>query len=55
MKKLIDLDDETVRQLSHLAIDAGTNLKAYIQSVLVSHAGEGFKAKKPSTKRPTKK
>jgi hypothetical protein len=38
MKKLIDLDDDVLRQLSHFAIDAGTNLKAYIESVLVAHA-----------------
>lgn len=38
MRKNIDLDDETVKALSHLAIDAGTNLKNYIESILVAHA-----------------
>ena len=52
---LIDLSDETVKKLSHLALDANTNRKNYIESVLVTHVGGGFKAKKPSTKRSTKK
>ncbi|MFZ1807949.1 MAG: hypothetical protein WAU36_12025 [Cyclobacteriaceae bacterium] len=55
MKKIIDLDEATFKALSHMAIEADTNLKSYIESVLVSHAGGGFKDKKPSTKRPTKK
>ena len=55
MKKLIDLDDQTFETLSIMAIRKKTNLKSYIESVLVLHAGGGFKAKKPSTKRSTKK
>ena len=51
MRKLIDLDEETFKTLSKLAIDNNTNLKSYIESVLVLHAGGGFKDKKPSTKR----
>lgn len=54
MRKLIDLDDETFKTLSKLAIDNKTNLKSYIESVLVLHAGGGFKDKKPSTKRKLK-
>lgn len=38
MKKLIDLDDETVRKLSHLAIDEGKDLKNFIQDSLYSLA-----------------
>lgn len=40
-KKLIDLDYETFRLLSHQAIDAGKDLKNYIQEVLYSHAQKG--------------
>jgi hypothetical protein len=54
MKKLIDLDKSTFKTLSKLAIDNNTNLKIYIQSVLETHAGGGFKDKKPSTKRKLK-
>lgn len=54
MRKLIDLDEETFKTLSKLAIDNNTNLKSYIESILVLHAGGGFKAKKPSTKRKSK-
>lgn len=55
MRILIDLDDETIKRLSHLALDANCDRKNYIQSVLVTHAGGSFKAKKPYTKRSTKK
>jgi hypothetical protein len=54
MRKLIDLDESTFKTLSKLAIDNNTNLKSYIESVLVTHAGGGFKDKKPSTKRKLK-
>lgn len=54
MRLLIDLDDETVKKLSHLALDSNLDRKNYIQSVLVTHAGGGFKDKKPSTKRKLK-
>lgn len=54
MRKLIDLDEEAFKTLSKLAIDNKTNLKSYIESVLVLHAGGGFKDKKPSTKRKLK-
>jgi hypothetical protein len=54
MRILIDLDDETIKRLSHLALDANTDRKNYIQSVLVTHARGGFKAKKPSTERKSK-
>jgi hypothetical protein len=54
MRKLIDLDEATFKTLSKLAIDNNTNLKSYIESILVLHAGGGFKDKKPSTKRKLK-
>ena len=54
MRKLIDLEDATFEALSILAIKDKTNLKSYIESVLVTHAGGGFKDKKPSTKRKLK-
>lgn len=54
MKKLIDLDDATFEALSIMAIKSKTNLKNYIESVLVLHVGGGFKDKKPSTKRKSK-
>jgi hypothetical protein len=54
MKKLIDLDEQTFKSLSHMAIESNTNLKSYIESVLVTHAGGGFKDKKPSSKRKSK-
>jgi hypothetical protein len=54
MRKLIDLEESTFKTLSKLAIDNNTNLKSYIESVLVLHAGGGFKDKKPSTKRKLK-
>jgi len=38
MKKLIDIDDTTFESLSIMAIKARTNLKGYIESVLVTHA-----------------
>jgi hypothetical protein len=50
MRKLIDLNESTFKVLSHMAIEANTNLKSYIESVLVTHARGGFKDKKPSTK-----
>ena len=54
MRILIDLPDETAKKLSHLALNANTDRKNYIQSVLLTHAGGGFKDKKPSTKRKLK-
>lgn len=55
MKRInIDLPKETVKALSHMAVDADTNLKNYIESVLVAHARGGFKDKNPSTKRKLK-
>lgn len=54
MRKLIDLDEPTTEALSIMAIKAKTNLKNYIESILVLHAGGGFKDKKPSTKRKLK-
>jgi hypothetical protein len=50
MKKLIDLDNQTFETLSIMAIKTKTNLKNYIESVLVTHAGGGFKDKKSPTK-----
>jgi hypothetical protein len=41
MRILIDLDDETIKRLSHLALNANTDRKNYIQSVLVTHARGG--------------
>jgi hypothetical protein len=55
MRKLIDLDEPTTEALSIMAIKAKTNLKNYIESVLVLHAGVGFKDKKPSTARIKKR
>jgi len=54
MRKLIDLDELITEALSIMAIKAKTNLKNYIESVLVLHARGGFKDKKPSTKRKLK-
>lgn len=54
MRVNIDLDEEVVKQLSKMAIDSTTDRKNYIQSVLVTHAGGGFKDKKTSTKRKSK-
>jgi len=54
MRKLIDLDEDTFKNLSKMSIDANTNLKSYIESILVTHAGGGFKDKKPSNKRKSK-
>lgn len=54
MRVNIDLDEEVVKQLSKMAIDSDTDRKNYIQSVLVTHTGGGFKDKKPSTKRKLK-
>lgn len=54
MRVNIDLDEEVVKQLSKMAIDSNTDRKNYIQSVLVTHAGGGFKDKKPSTKQKSK-
>lgn len=42
MRKLIDLDEATFKALSKMAIDANNNLKSYIESILVLHAGGGF-------------
>ena len=39
MRKLIDLDGATFKALSIKAIEAGTNLKSYIELVLTQHAG----------------
>lgn len=50
MKKLIDLDDETFEALSIMAIKKKTNLKSYIESVLVLHAGGGSKKENSRTK-----
>jgi hypothetical protein len=34
MKKIIDLDEKTAKKLKHLAVDAGMDLKNYIQKIL---------------------
>jgi hypothetical protein len=39
MRKLIDLDEATFEALSILAIKNKTNLKSYIESILITHAG----------------
>ena len=54
MRVNIDLHEEVVTQLSIMAVQSKTDRKNYIQSVLVTHAGGGFKDKKPSTKRKLK-
>ena len=51
MRKLIDLDDNTFKSLSKLAIDNNTNLKSYIESVLVLHAGGGSKKENLKSKK----
>lgn len=43
MKKIIDINENTFKSLSHMAVEANTNLKSYIESVLVTHAGGGSK------------
>lgn len=55
MRKLIDLDEAVFKALSIKAIEQGTNLKSYIESLCIKDAGGGFKAKKPSTKRNSKR
>lgn len=54
MRKLIDIPDNLVRDLKGMAFEADMNFKNYIEYVLVTHAGGGFKDKKPSTKRKLK-
>lgn len=54
MKKIIDVPDEILRNLKHMAIDNDMSVKAYIEYIIFTHAGGGFKDKKPSTKRKLK-
>ena len=51
---LIDLDDNVLKAIAKMAVDSDMYVKNYIESVLVLHAGGGFKDKKPSTKRKLK-
>jgi hypothetical protein len=45
MKKLIDVPDEILRDLKHLAIDKDMSLKAYIEYILFNHSKEKPKKK----------
>lgn len=36
MKKLIDLPDEIIKDLKHLAVEENLSLSSYIKSVLIS-------------------
>lgn len=54
MRINIDLPDDIALQYNVKAAEQGTDRKNYIQDLLVLHAGGGFKAKKPSTKRKSK-
>jgi len=55
MRKLIDLDGDTFKALSIMSIEAGTNLKSYIESVLVTHAGGGSKKENLKSNKQIKK
>ena len=41
MRKLIDIPDEILKPLKILAVEEDTNLKNYIQDILVCHVREG--------------
>jgi hypothetical protein len=41
MRKLIDIPDEILKPLKILAIEEETDLKNYIQNVLVNHVRKG--------------
>jgi hypothetical protein len=43
MKKLIDVPDEILRNLKHMAIDNDMSVKAYIEYIVFTHAGGGSK------------
>jgi macrodomain Ter protein organizer (MatP/YcbG family) len=43
MKKLIDLDEQTFKALSHQAVDAKMNLKKYIEKILTDKAKKNGK------------
>lgn len=51
MRINIDLPDDIALQYNVEAAKQGTDRKNYIQELLCTHAGGGFKDKKPSTKR----
>jgi len=38
MKKIIDIEDETKKRLSHLAVEEGKDLKNFIQDLLIKVA-----------------
>jgi hypothetical protein len=38
MRKLIDIPDNLVRDLKHMAIEADMNFKQYIEYILFTHA-----------------
>jgi hypothetical protein len=47
MRKLIDIPDEIVKDLKRLALEADTNLKAYIENLVIEHhAKQSKKLKK---------
>jgi len=41
MRKLIDIPDEILKPLKILAVEEDTNLKNYIQDILVCHVRKG--------------
>lgn len=41
MRKLIDIPDEILKPLKIMAVEEDTNLKNYIQDILVCHVGKG--------------
>jgi len=41
MRKLIDIPDDILKPLKILAVKKDTNLKNYIQNVLVNHVRKG--------------
>ena len=41
MRKLIDIPDEILKPLKIMAVEEDTNLKNYIQDILVCHVRKG--------------
>lgn len=46
MRKLIEIPDNLIRDLKHLAIDNDMSLKAYIEYILFTHASDKHKKHK---------
>lgn len=49
MKKLIDVPDEILRDLKHLAIDNDMSVKAYIEYILFTHVSPTKPKKRKAT------